>query len=167
MLAGVPFFRAQFLAREAQGVDERYVARAGGDLAGFVSFAGRFLRARFTGYVGPGYRGRGLGARLLEVADAYYAGNGWTERAAARLLTRHGFAFSCAQHVMERRGGPLPEGAFEVRLYEDADYPAYARIMADAFWNLREEPNLTPNFDQPPSEEERRGFANRTGTCLC
>jgi hypothetical protein len=32
MLAGEPFFRAQFLAREAQGVDETYVARAGGDL---------------------------------------------------------------------------------------------------------------------------------------
>ncbi len=174
MLAEAPFFRAQFLAREAQGADAVFVARVDGVPAGLVSFAaGKYLRTRFTGYVAPAYRRRGIGGLLLRVMDGHYRESGWTERAAVlvpgaedaapRLLARHGFSRYCAQHVMERRGGPLPEGAFEIRPYADADYPAYAEIMADAFWNLREALRLAPNFYTPPNAEERRAFAGRAG----
>lgn len=62
------------------------------------------------------------------------------------MLTRHGFALYCAQRVMERHGGPLPESAFKIRPYADADDPAYAAIMEDVFWKLREELRLAPNF---------------------
>lgn len=46
MLAEAPFFRAQFLAREAQGADAVLVARADGALAGFASFAAENISAR-------------------------------------------------------------------------------------------------------------------------
>lgn len=173
MLAEAPFFRAQFLAREAQGLDEVWVARRNGEIAGFISFAGRFRKARFTGYVAPAARGRGLGALLMDVADDYYAGNGWTERvnaiipdaeeSGARLLVRFGFKLYDSQHVMERRGGPLPEGPYEARPCGDADYPAYAEINSDAFWQLRELLGIRPNFRTPPGAEDRSAFANRVG----
>ncbi len=57
MLAEVPFFRAQFPAREAQGVDATNVAHEDGKCADFISLAaGQFLRTRYTGFVLPTHR---------------------------------------------------------------------------------------------------------------
>lgn len=168
MLSRDAFFLDLFDFRERQGADEAWVARDGGEIAGFVSHAGRYLRARFTGYVAPRLRGRGIGAQLLEIADEYYAGNNWTERAscsfpdaahgAARLLARRGFSLYCAQSVMERAGDRLPESGHEIRCYADADFAAYSGILDTAFWILRERCSILPNFYVPMGDAEREAF---------
>ena len=132
---------------------------------------------RFKGCLALAFRNRGIGGLLLCASDEYDAENGWTERpvvlvpgpenAAPRLPVRRGFALYCAQRFMVRCGGPLSERAVAIRLYTDVDNAAYAKIMADVFWNLLEQLRPLPNSLRRPTRTSAARLLAARATCSC
>jgi len=146
-----------------------YVARLDSRLAGYLAINGFGRRTHAALYVAPAFRRRGIGTALLRLADGLFAGNEAVElacgvcmeddREAIQVLYRHGYYRGHGAFTMERRGGPLPESDHVIRLYEDADYPAWHRVYESAFWPMRAATKQLPVYYFPPSEKERQRLA--------
>jgi mycothiol synthase len=115
--------------------DETLVAACGGDFHGEV--------AVYSGVVRPECRGRGLGAQLVELAEARFGGDGvvrlhtWAfapDEGARELFTRRGYREVRRFWEMAiELDGPPPAPAVEVQRFREEDARAFHAAMGEAF----------------------------------
>jgi len=150
--------------------DSVYLARLDSRPVGYLTMNGFRRRTHTAVYVAPAFRRRGIGTALLELADGLFSHHETVElswgvcreddRDTLQTLYRHGYYRGHGAFTMERRGDPLPVSDLAIRGYEDADYPAWHRVYESAFWHMRAGTGQLPLYYFPPSDAERRHFAD-------
>lgn len=156
-----------------------YIARYDNKISGFLS-VNRFniRRADITVYVDEKYRRNGIGTELLRFSDRFISGSKFehafceftADEGVTKFLTKNGYCSFFSEFKMERDNTlidsdklsdtSLRERDIIIRHYKNDDYMAWHNISDIAFFLMREKLGLTPSYYYPPSESDRKKFAN-------
>jgi GNAT superfamily N-acetyltransferase len=167
-----------FLYTTGQWNEGAYLAREGRELVGVLSlrkYMGRI--ALLFLFVGENHRRKGMGTKLLSLADRLLSDSIYEQalfrfpanEETARFMRRGGFYHYCGTYEMEREPtlldyanlneSALHDSGIMIRNYADEDYIAWHNVSDLAFYLLRNQVGLTPQYYQPPSESERKKLA--------
>lgn len=165
--------------KKAMDSDEDiYIADCNGIIVGFLLIQ-RFNKIRVTPtvYVIDDYRRRGIGTQLIQYSDKIIVDSIYehaiceyvADDAIAEFLKRNGFSHFYSEVLMERDNSlidselvtdkALLNKGIKIRNYQDKDYWGWHSIEDVAFYLMRQEIGLKPQFYYPPSLSKRKSLA--------